>query len=604
MPHGKVEKVELFGGVVGPYGDSVLNVSRPRSYHSTFHGIASHRGFMPMVKPTEISFLTNVAEWMAPIEFNTTANVPYIIFVGGANVAGAGIIKDSGSFVAEKVFSGKTVDPAFASLAAAKHSDGGQSPRIYAAFGSSGTIEYRNQTESPDNWTEVAGEPLKSNGLFSENGNLWTLSQASTGGESVYEMRAWAAGINPATGTALAPIPVGDASSPIRGIALAARRYMIVVKTDGIYVYDSDANRFEKLWDLSDNPHPDTGKGTKSWGADVYVPLGWGGMVRVTRDLQVLPASPLPPTSSPDDTTPGQTVVRALAGDAIQLYAAVKPFWRRTVTSVEVFTSDATGTPNWTDRTSVLTDDDLSTDIALSVMESGVDEGMIAVGHPDRFYAPWFDTSGADESQFGISADTILLDYWNGSNWTSVSNTRDYTDGFSRAGAVLPEAPINSAWAAPATAPDGLGAAGATGGLYWIRAKHTSDAAVIGASTIREVRVIPERTALEGNSVTLTGMDEMGCRTHILRGYPVGNRFHWDDIGSLHGDFSLGMLFTRIKSTGEGRTLMCFGPGGVKYMQLGSSLAYVQGVPRRYQCVRLSSEIPGGRQESQYRACG
>ncbi|KKK88842.1 hypothetical protein LCGC14_2739100, partial [marine sediment metagenome] len=85
------------------------------------------------------------------------------------------------------------------------------------------------------------------------------------------------------------------------------------------------------------------------------------------------------------------------------------------------------------------------------------------------------------------------------------------------------------------------------------------------------VRVIPERTALEGNDVSLSGMDEMGCRTHILRGYPVGNRFHWDDIGSLHGDYSLGMLFSRIKATGEGRTLFCIGPIGVKYMQLGST---------------------------------
>ncbi|KKK86001.1 hypothetical protein LCGC14_2767610, partial [marine sediment metagenome] len=390
---------------------------------------------------------------------------------------------------------------------------------------------------------------------------------ASTGGASVYQMRAWAPGINPATATALAPIPVGDASSPIRGIALAARKYMIVVKTDGIYVYDSDANRFEKLWDLSDNPHNETGKGTRSWGSDVYVPLGWGGLVRVTRDLQVLPASPLPPTSSPDDTTPGQTVIRALAGDATHLYAAVKPFWRRTGSkgnlSIETTTNSGVGSPSWVDRTSQMVDDDLSTDFDLATAVEGNDDGTIAVGHADRFYAPWFDCSGADESKFGDTADTIKIEYWNGAAWTAVT-TRDYTDGFSRPGAILPAAPIPSDWTK--AQPSNL-----TNSLYWIRARHTSDAAVIDATTIREVRVIPERTALEGNNVSLSGMDEMGCRTHILRGYPVGNRFHWDDIGSLHGDYSLGMLFTRIKSTGEGRTLMCFGPVGVKYMQLGSS---------------------------------
>lgn len=335
---------------------------------------------------------------------------------------------------------------------------------------------------------------------------------------------------------------------------------MVVVKTDGIYVYDADVNRFELLWDLSDNPHPATGKGMKSWGADVYVPLGWGGMVRITPDGRVLGVSPLPPTSSPDDTTPGQSVVRSLAGDAIHLYAAVKPFWRRTLTNVEVQTS--TDDTNYTDRTSVVADDDLSTSFVLSVVE-GANTGSIVVGHPDRFYAPWFDASGSNESQFGGTADTVEMDYWNGS-WTAVPSTRDYTDGFSRSGVVLPAAPIPSDWVSAQPDPE------LTAG-YWIRIRETDDSKVIDASTIREVRVIPERTALEGNDVTLSGMDEMGCRTHILRGYPVGNRFHWDDIGSLHGDFSLGMLFTRIKSTGEGRTLMCIGPGGVKYMQLGST---------------------------------
>lgn len=567
MPRGKIQKVELFGGTVGPYGDSVLNSSRPRSYHFTMHGVASHRGFMPFVKPTEIDFGTDVAEWMAPIEFENTSQVPFIILVGGANVAGAAAIKADGTAVLEDQFTGadKTIDPDFASLIATAHSDGGQTPRIYACFGAAGAelqkIEFRNQgLPGSETWTEVSGEPLYANGLFGENGTLWAISQAGTGGASVHEMRAWAPGTNPATATALAPIPVGDASSPIRGIALAARKFMIVVKTDGIYVYDADTNRFEKLWDLSDNPHNDTGKGTKSWGSDVYVPLGWGGMVRVTRDLNVLPASPLPPDSSPDDTTPGQTVIRSLAGDAIQLYAAVKPFWRRTLLNVEVQTS--TDDTNYTDRTSVVTDDDISTNFALSVVE-GANTGSIVVGHPDRFYAPWFDASGIDESQFGATADTILMDYWNGS-WTAVSSTEDYTDGFSRAGAILPAAPIPSDWVSAQPDPE------LTAG-YWIRIRETDDTKVINASTIREVRVIPERTALEGNNVSLSGMDEMGCRTHILRGFPVGNRFHWDDIGSLHGDYSLGMLFTRIKATGEGRTLMCVGPTGVKHMQLGST---------------------------------
>jgi hypothetical protein len=571
MPHGKTQVVELpLSGVIGPYGDSIVNQTRPNSYHSTMHGLVSHRGFVPFVKATEIDFGTDLAEYMAPIEWTTAAaggGDPIILLIGGANTAFSTGIKPDGTRSVEEIFAAsRTIDPDFASLAAALHSDGATAERLYAAFGDTGTIMYRNiAAVGSETWTaKSGGSPLQANGVFAADGILWALAgDADATDPSHYEMRAFDLSADPGgSTTANAPINVGDASSPIRGIALAARKQMIVVKTDGIYVFDSDTQKFEKLWDLSDNKHNETGKGTKAWGADVFVPLGWGGMVRVTRDLNVLPVSPIPPNSSPDDTTPGQTVVRALAGDAQYLWAAVKPFWRRTLTNVEVQSS--TDDTNYTDRTSAVTDDDLSTSFALSVVE-GANTGSIVVGHPDRFYAPWFDCSGVDESKFGGTADTISMDYWNGS-WTAVSNTRDYTDGFSRPGAILPAAPIPSDWVSAQPDPE------LTAG-YWVRFRETDDSAVINASTIREVRVIPERTALDGNNVTLTGMDEMGCRTHILRGYPVGNRLHWDDIASLHGDFSLGLIFSAIKASGEGRSLFCIGPGGIKHMQIGSTSA-------------------------------
>ncbi len=558
MPRGEVNKVEVFGGQVGPYGDSVLNVARPRSYHSTMHGIASHRGFMPFPVENDVDF-TEVAEYMAPIEWHDTNGIPFIIVVGGANVAGAVAISSDGSDSLEETFTGKTIDPAYASLAATLHANGSTTPYIFAAFGSTGTIEYRDQAlPGSETWAEVSGEPLKSNGLFSENGNLWTLSQAGASGESNFELRNWPAGTNPVTGTALAPVPVGDASSSVTGMGLAGRRYLVVVKPDGIYVYDADTNRFEKLWDLSDNPHPETGKGTKSWGADVYVPLGWGGMVRVTRDLNVLPASPLPPTASPDGTTPGQGVIRALTGDATHLWAAVKPFGRRVGSKISLSVqTSANDMSSWSDKSSESTDDDLNTNFALSVIE-GANTGVIAIGADERFFAPWFDISGSVES-------TALgtMEYWNGS-WTAVPNTVDYTDSFSRSGPVLPAAPIPADWVK--ASPSSLGTS-----RYWVRFRETNDAAVEGATTVREVRVIPELAALDGNDVTLTGMDEGGTRTHILKGYPVGNGFHWDDVASHDGDYSLGLIFSQIKGTGEGRALWAIGPRGATYYQMGTT---------------------------------
>ncbi len=157
MPHGKVRKVEVFGGQVGPYGDSVLNLARPRSYHSTMHGEATHRGFVPFPTENDVDFPSGaVAEYVAPIEWKDANGVPFIIVVGGANLAGSVAIKSDGTDSLEESFAGKAIDPAYAALAATLHSDGGQVPRIYAAFGS-GAIERRDQ-ELPGSetwWTRV-----------------------------------------------------------------------------------------------------------------------------------------------------------------------------------------------------------------------------------------------------------------------------------------------------------------------------------------------------------------------------------------------------------------------------------------------------------------
>lgn len=554
MSEPEIQEVRLFGGRKGPYGDAVLNDRRPGSYKGTMHMTLEEGQATPFYVGTETLFLPQPApNWTRPIEWTDSDGHP-IVLLFGARPDGTtvGRIEPNGDLVNE-FFSilTKNMREGAGDLVAALHSDGSTLPYIFAAFGTDGAIEYRTQAGV---WDVVTGTPTEGHGLFSENGNLWVIL---TNG---YQVRNWPAGTNPVTGIAGGAIDVGNSSFSITGAGLLGRRYLVFVKPDGIYVYDSDTTRFENIWaGLSQNPHPETGKGTYTWGSNVYIPLGWGGMVEVTRDLNIRPVSLLPTDASPDLGVSGRAFVRGIAGDASALYVTVEPFQKRLGSEINLSVQTTADDISFNDRTAVSTDDDPSTNFTLADLVTFSFDSAIYVGASVRFHSPWFLINQVTESGGDLA---VLLEYWDGDSWETVTYL-DYTELFSVTGPILATTPIPSDWVQSAVN-------GVT--RFWLRCRRGAAGTPPTDTQIREVRALPEVAALPaGLNVELSGMEEAGLFTHIFRGTPTPRGFEWDDIGAQLGHWNRGLLFTQLQAGGSGRQLIAVGTRGYVRFPVGLS---------------------------------
>lgn len=537
-------EVELFAGEAGGFGDSQHDPQRPDGYASTLHGIIAGGGFSPYFAATKVSWGTQAAEYRSGSDWIDGNGNPLILVVGGEVTGRCVRINADGTVTLDRTFTGKTIISERTNLASALHSNGSTVPYFFVCFGTSGDIEYRTASGT---WATAAGTPAQAFGLLSENGNLWAVL---TNG---YQVRKWPAGTNPVSGTAGAAIDVGTSTWKIAGGALLARSYIVWVKPDGIYVYDIDTNRFENIapW-LKNNIHTGTGKGTREWGGDVYVPLGWGGMLRVTQNLEVLDASPVPRSRRPDVETPGRYRVSAMAGDSSYLYALHEPYWQLLEDEISVTVFTTADDSAFNDRTAVSTDQDAFTSFNLSDLGAGSSTSFIYVGATTRFLIPMLGISAT------AASGTPGLAYWNGSAWTTVSK-KDYTAQMTRIGGIIPDVRIPSDWTQNAVN-------GTT--RYWLRINLLVATA---GTLVWEIPVVPDVAEVTGTNTEEDGFDRAGARTHLFRGYPTGDGMHWDDIGSLDDDQSFLLFFTQMQAKAAGRNLVAIGPLGYARLPIGIS---------------------------------
>ena len=315
-------------------------------------------------------------------------------------------------------------------------------------------------------------------------------------------------------------------------------------KADGIYIYDLDTNNFENIWaGLSSNPHPDTGKGTHTWGNDVYVPLGAKGLVRVigSDPPEIVAVSPLLPGVQDSFETPGNSKIAAMASDDAHLWAIVTAIGQEhTATGIAVLT-------DVTIVTSQATDSDPTTEFTpLTVLKTIKVSGTVRFG---GIHFTILDNSTTGDYTISEVA------YWTGSSYTAISTGfQDGTLGFTVSGIVSFDEPVPDGWVL-------------NGGVYTIQITYTVNGTP--DHSIQEVRVLTEGTPLEGKNVGASGFDSAGLRTHILKGYPVGRGFHWDDVASLEGAFDRGLLISRVLSPTGGRTLFVFGRDAYQHFPLG-----------------------------------
>ncbi len=558
--------VELFRGEAGGFGDAQRDPSRPDSYASTLHGIIAGGGFSPYFKPTAVTW--TAADYRSGVDWRDDNGVPLILVVGGevASSAFCQRIESTGAVTQDRAFAspkkiglnggaGNVKDRT--TLSSVLHSNGSDTPYFVVCFGSSGDIEFRI---TDGTWATSVGTPTPAFGLLSENGNLWAILN------NTYQVRKWPAGINPMSGTAGAAIDVGDASWPIIGAAVLARSYVVFVKADGIYVYDIDTNRFENIapW-LSHSLDQSTGRGTKEWGGDVFVPLGWGGMLHVTQSLDVLDASPVPRNKRPDVETPGRNRIGAMAGDANYLYALHEPYWQLLQAEIDLTVFTTSDDSNFNDRTAVSTDHNAFTKFALSDVGGGGANSLIYVGATSRFLMPALGIAAV------LASVTPTAKYWDGDSWESVT-IADYTAKMTRTGVLQPAVRIPDDWAQVAV--DGTT-------RYWLQINLASN--VQAATVVWEVAALPDVVPAEGTNTSADAFDRAGARTHLFRGYPEGNGFHWDDIASLDGDHSLNLFLSRIQTTGSTRSLIAV--GALDHMRLPLGLSGEPRMERYPDCV-------------------
>ncbi len=549
----KVNEVLLFGQRKGPYGDSRVNARRPGSYKSTMHMLPGEGVLTPYFTPNQLDLTaTKQSPPVKAIEWVNNSGDPIILIAMGAPLA-----TGSSTVIARLDPDGTlATDKSQATAVPGKvnplvlHSDGGTTPQVFMCFGVGGgaSMIYRGVATG---WFACTGDPNYADGLFSENGNLW----ATLG----HQVRKWAAGTNPVTATAGAAVNVGNAGWDITGVGLLARSYIVFIKPDGIYVYDIDTNRFENIWGgLAENPHPDTGKGSFTWGSNLCIPLGWGGMVMLTPGLEIIPISPLPAEANGDREVPGRSRVLAMAADAKHLYASIEPFWRRLGSGeVGVLVRTTSDGSAFNDRDVVAGDDDLSTNFTLADVSPASANSAIYIGTEVREGGIWLDLDSLDSP--GGSGN---LEYWDGSSWQSVAYT-DWTSRFLHTGAFIPDALIPDDWA--------TGTIDGVADKYWLRLMFTAGSPDANHK-VREVRVFPDPQPLPvGEDVSLSGFDEAGLRTHILRGSFIDGVMEWDDIASLEGDGARLLMFTQLEAISGAKNFVAIGVRDYTRLEVGYS---------------------------------
>ncbi|MEK0324547.1 MAG: hypothetical protein QQN63_02490, partial [Nitrosopumilus sp.] len=426
MPEEGVNEVQVFGGRKGPYGDAIENRLRPGSYAGTFHMLVEEGQMAPFFKFTTIGNTWTETIKSKPIEWVDNNGDPIILLLSGTEVGTtpivqAEIITSGGSRSIDELFSaGHTFYVNFKDLSLVFHSNGSTVPYVFACFGSDGGDDaamFRNKAAI---WVNCSGTPSKWDGAFSENGNLWVIING-------FEVRNFAAGTNPASGTAGAAIPVGSSTYDITGAGLLSRRQIVFIKPDGLYVYDEEIDQFHNIFEgLARNPHVDTGKGTFTWGSNLVIPLGWGGAILLTRDLDILPISLLPSTAKPDHTIPGRQHIGSFAADAQYLYAVARPYGKKVGPALPDFMVATTEDfITFNDRTAVSIDNDPATFWTFADVDPDGANNFIVLGASIRFGFPWYLVKAVVKSGIGN------YQYWDGDSWESIGAEQDETARFS-----------------------------------------------------------------------------------------------------------------------------------------------------------------------------
>ncbi len=271
-------------------------------------------------------------------------------------------------------------------------------------------------------------------------------------------------------------ITIGD-TLPITDLNAYGER-LAVSLTNGLYLGDAAAIFPNVLESKGQGNFPDNGKNTYVLGATIYYPHLHGLLEYnqgVTREIGIEQELV---QGERADQLPG-THIRCVVHDGQDLWAACEPSFYPQVKPTAVFYTTDDGA-NFTNQTSALTDNDLTTTAAAVL---GAPSPWTAIGYTSSFSALLAIVAVANGTTTAID-----VQYWNGSAWASFTNLAQYCRVVDNTAKVASPFTLSgwmywhyraSGWVTTSLP------AGLTVGLYYIRLYGAS----VAGTTLSEIRL-------------------------------------------------------------------------------------------------------------------
>ncbi len=210
--------------------------------------------------------------------------------------------------------------------------------------------------------------------------------------------------------------PIGDDDVAITDLNAQGER-LVVSKEDGLYLGDSGYIFPNVLPQIVYARKSTNGKDTKVIGADIYYPYRDGLLRRDSSGAveEISLQQYITSAAVETDTPPGLRVA-ALAVQGPYLWMVTEPsYFPRAACYCKKTTNDGAA---YTTYTTQVTDRDIATVADISALDTVANGDWLLIGGAAQFYAFLCQMESVN-----INAVSTILQYWNGSTWTSLGTT-------------------------------------------------------------------------------------------------------------------------------------------------------------------------------------
>jgi len=426
------------------------------------------------------------------------------------------------------------------------HDDGSGIPLIYVGYGTGTDIDSVTRfIPSSGETTTATGGSVKADKLYSLNGRAYR-SITPSGGAANCQISTLPIGANPLTSANWgAGQLVGWASTNVNAIT-AVRHLPIVIKPEGIFMYDENLDRWvNQTRGWTNFIHLDNGKGAFSLGEQAVIPLGDGGAV-IFDGFNIKEFDPSGFNSSPNLHTTTSSI-DSLGTMKYWIMGATSPKTKESAigTRITVFHFDDTGS-SYTDLTSNLRGADLTTSVTFTIDEN---DDFIYIGFPHPFVAVAWDLTGVNNNAATVTTAIATSGSGDPPTFSTISASSDFTDiggaPMAQSGRiVLTSDPVAAGWI--------TGTVNGVTNTYWLRLNWN---VALDDITAVNLRLQPWFPSVDPTNFPLDGLDKSGIYPHIIAGTKDREVNTWHDMFTLDVPDEIGaVLYGNVGGTSVNRS--------------------------------------------------